>query len=509
MREGVDMRRFAVLTLLATALVGCGGEAGDGGADPASVLPAGSAVYLDFAVRPEGVRETRLKALAGRVLGTDDPGKKIVELIEKAADEPGSYAKDVEPWLGERAALALSGFDAEEPQIVAAIAATDTGAAADAVERQSAEDKAKKGTYKDTEYFVDEDGDAFGVVGDFVVFADSETGMRRVIDARDGRRLTEDERFTAALDRLPDERVGTLYLDVRTIAREAGAVDPAARAVLDSVLGNAPPVAVAALAEEDHLAFETRMPKSGGVLGGLSALGATELVGEVPGDAWGVVGAPELGKTAREAMKLVAGPLGGAVLGGQLEQQLGISLERDVFAWIGDVAVFVRGKSVDALDGGVVIDVTDAAKARAAIPKLVGALQIQAGLAMKPASVEGASLAFELGDGTTPRPVVVALAEDRAVIAYGREAAAAGLQPGERFKDGEAWERAGAMLDGLEPSMVLDAQVLLGLVATTTASDPGFAQARPYLERIDVLAAGGGADGDEVRSRLSVGIAPH
>jgi hypothetical protein len=458
-------------------------------------------------VHPSGVQKDEMTALAGRIMDTDDPGKKIIDLIETEADEKGSYEKDVKPWLGERAGMALVGFAQEEPSFAVAVAATDTDAAADAIEREATEDKAKKATYKDVDYFVDEEGEVTAADGDFVLFTDSETIMRQTIDAQRGKSLAEAERFKAALDPLPGDRDGTFYFDLKRVLEQAGELDATAQQIFGALLGNAPPTAVAVLAEPDHLALESRVKGgSSGLLKSLSAFDSTDLIGEVPGEAWGAVGVPALGKTARDLMNTVAGPLGGAVVGGQLEESLGISLERDVFAWIGDVAMFVRGDSVASVDGGAIIAVTDEQAARTAVPKLIGALQQQAGLEMKPVSIDGASLAFELGDGTTPKPIVVALAGKRAVIAYGREAAGAALKPASKLSDSDVWDRAGDVLDGLEPSLVLNAQTVVKLIEQGAAGDPSFAEAKPYLDSLEVLAIGSSKDGDVLRSRFAVGV---
>ena len=41
------------------------------------------------------------------------------------------------------------------------------------------------------------------------------------------------------------------------------------------------------------------------------------------------------------------GAFGGAALTAQLESQTGINLERDIFSWIGDIAVYAHGDGPD------------------------------------------------------------------------------------------------------------------------------------------------------------------
>ena len=60
-----------------------------------------------------------------------------------------------------------------------------------------------------------------------------------------------------------------------------------------------------------------------------------------------------------------------------------------MFSWIGDVAFFVRGTTADQIDGGAVIEVTDAAKATAAFGKLVGLAAHAGGINAQPVKIDG------------------------------------------------------------------------------------------------------------------------
>ena len=63
--------------------------------------------------------------------------------------------------------------------------------------------------------------------------------------------------------------------------------------------------------------------------------------------------APKVGAGLKSLFTRAAGALGGAAATQQLQQQYGIDLERDVFGWIGDTAMFVRGSDKASLDGGL------------------------------------------------------------------------------------------------------------------------------------------------------------
>ena len=505
------MRRLVACAVVVLGLAGCGGSAGDGNADPAKAVPP-SSVYFEMVVKPEGDQRERMEALAGKLLRTEDPGGKIVELFESLDEGPdGAFERDVKTWLGRRVGIAVRGLDRDEPDVVIAIATTDAGEAQDALERDAKAAGEKKRTHRDVDYWVDKDGWGSGVVGDFAIIASSEKAMHGAITVEEDRSLASAKRFEQAVERLPEEREGTIYFDLKSVVDEMAGVSGVERQIVNLFLGGAPASAIAVLAEEDQLALESRGPADqprslATMFTGLGYLGATSLVEELPGDAIVAVGAPDLGQTAKQLADVLAGPLGGAVVAGQLEEQFGIDLDRDVYGWIGDVALFVRGESVSSLGGGLVIGVRDRATARRAVPKLIGALQLQAGIVARPVALGEADLAFEVTGGGIPLPVFVALAGDRAVVAVGRDSALDALSPRARLRDSDVWDRADGVLDGVDPAMVVDLPAALALIEQGLADDPDFALVKPYLDTLSVLAAGSGKDGDERRSRLALGV---
>src|SRR3954454_14814817 len=88
---------------------GCAGGSSSGGdADPAKALPSSAVFYLEGVIRPDGDQRDKVEALLGKVMRTDDPGKKITDLIDKGLAEESAgttWKKDIEPWLGERFGL--------------------------------------------------------------------------------------------------------------------------------------------------------------------------------------------------------------------------------------------------------------------------------------------------------------------------------------------------------------------------------------------------------------------
>src|SRR4051812_5800437 len=194
-------RRLLVLPLAAAALAGCGGGSGasGGGADPAQVMPKSSAVFLEAAVRPDGDQQAQLKALLSRVLRTSDPGAKVRGLIDRklAEEQPGvSFERDIEPWLSERVGLTETDLASHQPRSLAAVAGIDPKAAGAFVAREERREGGRARSYQGTDYFVEGDGTATGVVENLVVIADTQAELREAVDtAAKGDGLSEVDRF--------------------------------------------------------------------------------------------------------------------------------------------------------------------------------------------------------------------------------------------------------------------------------------------------------------------------
>ena len=226
-----------------------------------------------------------------------------------------------------------------------------------------------------------------------------------------------------------------------------------------------------------------------------------------PGDSWAALGSPKLGQTMKLVYQQAAGALGGAAIEQQLRSELGIDLQEDVFSWIGDVAFFARGTTMDSIEGGAVIEVTDPAKAKAAFGKLVGLAQSRGGVQTKPIRIEGAETAFEAALPGAPKSIVAARSEDRVVIAYGREAAADAFSPTDKLGDSDTYSEAKSVLGGdLEPGFLLSMPAVVELASAASGGDPEFAKAKPYLEAFSVLAGGSSRDGDTARSSFAAGL---
>lgn len=495
-----------VLAIAAVTVAGCGSGAGAGASsDPASVVPQGALLYAEATVRPQdGARDGALAA-AGKILHTTHPAARLRQLVSDALveSEGGSgrvdYARDVEPWLGDTAAVWLDAPPraGTDPSGAAAIAVRDEDAARSEIEslvRRSGDRLTQKGDLE-----VTSSGDALTVRDGWAYFG-QEAAVRHALSADS--HLADSDSYRKAVEDLPDHRLATYYMDTPRLFDAIGS-DPQFAATRSFFTQDARPVALAFTADGDRLAFET-VGTSGSPFGTLAGGEAPELLRELPGDSWAAFGAAKAGDTLRTTFQATAGVLGGAAFESRLRQEFGIDIEQDLFSWMGDAAVFVRGTSKDTLDGGLVVQVTDESRATQAFGKIVGLVRTRGGLDAQPVRVPGADAAFDLGAPDTPKPLIFARGQGRVVLALGRGAAAAGLAPSQQLGDSALYRDGKEALGGYEPALLLSVPQIVSVLLP--ASD--VEQAKPYIDAFTVLAAGAERDGDKLRSRLVAGLRP-
>lgn len=506
-----------MLATVAAALAACGGGAGadaGGGPDPATVVPPSAPLYMELAVKPEGERREDALAAARKVMRTDHPGAKLLDLIGdtlQSEDIDLDYKRDVEPWLGERVGVFVTSPETDEPPTLVAVAVTDTAKARSTVAalRRDAGFKLRTGRYHGVEYDVDGDGMASGVVGDFLVLAD-EPRFKQAVDASKGESLAESRAYESAIAKLDDRRVGTMYMTADTTFAPSGGDTAENRLLQDQMrqafnLERVPPFAFGLVADGDRIAIEGEFALGGGsdAYRRLAELGsiAVPLVADAPADAWVAYGLPDLGGFTRTLLTTFAGGAGTAEVAASIQESTGLDLERDLLAWMGDAAMFVRGHDAATLDGALVVEAKDAGAARRALPKLTAALQrYVTDTKQEPMALEGADLALRLTPPYTDKPVVLAVGKGRMVAAYGEDAARAGLEPADRLGDTAEYKAVTESLaDGLKPAIFFSMPgALKGLDTLAEGSDPAYAKVRPYLEVFAGIATGGRREGDRI-----------
>lgn len=511
-------RRLLALCAIAAAitpLAGCGGDKASGNLDPATLTPASASAYLGVTVRPEGERKENAQRISRALFGTDSPGQAILDLAAKATGQSGvDFERDADPWLGDRAAVALlpatSGGGAD---IVLIAASRDDDKARGALERSGR--LPQEGTFRDAAYRRSGDGRLAGAVFEGALVLGSERAVQGVIaSARDDSVLSEAARYTQAIGELPKDGVATAYLDVGAVAELIGGLlggGTTAQLIEPVLSAQGDAIAASVIAERDGLRIEAVGTGTGSGIAAVQAKGgASDAIRTLPGDSWLALGISDVGATVGTLLDAASSAgglqaIGLNVLLGQIESSLGLRLREDVLAWMGAGGLFVRGTAKGRVSGALVVKSKDPAATRRAVRKLrdaAGGLPAGAGARpfQAPGIDEGALLSFG------KLRLELAAAGERFIIAIGPGALAKALRPGEQLADSPKFQAAQRRLgDDLKAGLYLDLPQL-GDVLERSGEGPGGALLAGVLRRMTQLAAGGRQDGDTSRVRLVVGV---
>lgn len=513
--------RFVLPALLAAFVAllgaGCGGSSDSGsGADPAGLAPPTAPIFIDFSVRPEGATKTNIEELAKKLAGVNDLGSLIVTELENSASGEGEeldFAKEVEPWLGEKGGLFLQEYEGEDFQgYGAAIQTEDEGEAQEFVNKQAerSDEKVEDGSYEGVDFKVQEDETTIGVFDGFVVFAEDEAIFKAMVDASEGENLAGEKAFSDAMGNVPDESAADVFVDIGGLIEEAGnEIDANTQTFLDS-LGIEPKeaTAVASLVPNSD---NVEVDLSSNISGENPPSGdASKLLGSLPGTSVGALASAEFGKRFNEGIdKIDEEGIPGQVPPHKLKQAMkeaGIDLE-GIASSIGDVGVYVTGNSERTLAGALVMEAESDTQATNTVSNV--------GLFLRKAGVPGVTKISEGASGFSIRspelgrqPVVVAAKGSRIVIGYGLASALSAFQEsGKTLADNPGFKEAESALGGTPIAAFVDGPSALNLA--TALMPPGeeeFEEAKQYLRKISYLAIGSEASGDLATAKLIVGV---
>lgn len=512
----------ALLLLLLIALVasGCGGSSkasagGDGGADPATVAPAGSALFISLNVRPQGETKTNIERLGKAILATDDLAAAVKRLLPKSTGRGNlNFERDVQPWLGEHLAAALpsfSGTAAGGRDALLIAASTDDGKARTALGR--AVGRPQDATYRDVSYQRSADGKRATAIIDHLALFGTERAVKQAIEASKGTALSETDAYTRALAKLPPDAAATGYLDLRSVIAGAGqaAGQGAAGGLFSSVLGkNVGGVGIGAYADAEAIRLEFAVPGTGALGSSIAGGGAAAALAGAPADAWLGVGLNNVGRTLNG---LLDGLSSGGGLGGigvqallaQAQQAVGLDIRRDLLAWMGSATLFVSGTSGKTVGGALVIASMDPAATRRAVAKLSQSLPaLLSRTSVTPISGGGRTgFSFPISKKLTASVVA---AGSKFVIAIGDGALKDALGGGARLGDAPAFKNAAAQLDGAKPVLYLDLHQVADLVSSLGGPGKNTQQAAAILRRFTQLVAGGKSEDGVSRATVVAGV---
>lgn len=508
--------RALVTAVAALVAAGCGGEGS--GTDPATVAPADTPIYIDVAVRPEGELQENVEALASNLAGIDNLGGFVIEMIEESASDDGEefdYEKEVEPWLGERAGIALQDFDGEDFNGYAiAAAATDTGAAQEFID-DNADEVVEEPSYEGVDFKVEEDGTAVGLVGDSFVLAETEAAFKAAIDAETGESLADQDTYTSATDAASSGSFANLFVDIGGLIEEAGGtIDPEVEEFLETAgIEAKKATALASIVpgsdfiEVDFATdlFSEQVPTGD----------PSELLGSLPGGSLAAAAAADFGAQLNEAIdELDENGIPGELEPNELKSALkskGIDLDR-ISESITDLGFFVQGSTERNLTGAVVLTTKDAEEAENTVANIGLLLRAEGTPGITKISEDGISGFSIKAEDPGDQPFVLAAKENKIAIAYGPIGAAAVLTAGKSatLADNPAFQQAGDALGDTPLSAFIAGPATMALVDNLISPEEqeDLAEIRPLLDKIEYVALGGGSEGDLATSKLVIGFEP-
>lgn len=342
---------LAVLGVVALAIHSCGGSSdGAPATRAATVVPADALVYVNLSTDPDRGAVKRALDLAGRFPGYPALRDGILRRLSTAGAGV-SFQRDVRPWLGKEAALALLNTPGETAGSLVVLAVSDRTKAEGFLQRVAG--APGRQNYRGTD--ISNYGNAAAAfVGDYLVIG-SIQGLRLAIDAHAGRgpSLAKSAVFRRAQRGLPSGRVADAFASPdgvrRLLAAQGGAIG-AAGALIDqpglegTAIALTPKSSGAAVQVHNVLDPKARgrLPKSQEF--------EPKLMDSVPKNAMAYLGLTHLDRAAE---RLIAAGAAGGGAGGQLSMLLrrargdlakraGVDLNRDVLPLLqGEVALWL------------------------------------------------------------------------------------------------------------------------------------------------------------------------
>jgi hypothetical protein len=218
-----------VVALIAVPALPCeapGGDVCPPGDDSIQLVPDDALAYLHVNVDPGTEQYGEARDVAARIptLSRELTDRLLLSRVPGPHGSPADFERDVAPWFGGQAALAVIPAGeraAEEVQLLQVQDSDGANKFADSV----ATGTPKTSDYRDVPLSVDRRGLATAIVGGFLAIG-RESGVRAVIDAQSGApgtgSLADDDKARAARDALPAKRLADAYLSPDGIAKLVG-----------------------------------------------------------------------------------------------------------------------------------------------------------------------------------------------------------------------------------------------------------------------------------------------
>lgn len=513
----------AIAVIAALFVAGCGGG-GDGGgsssdSELANLASPGSLVFVEGQLQPQGELKQNVDSVAKSFTGGEGLGEFVISELESSARQNGEtldFAKEVEPWLGEKGGVAFEHLDGSgelsEPLIL--VQAKNTASAQAFVDKRADQGKSpsKNVSYEGVEFKVGGSEDnAVGLIGETVVLAQSEKEFKAAIDASNGESLGGEDRFQSTIDNASSGSFADIYVDIGGIIdqSEGGEQAEEAKGALQAV----------GIEPDEATAVASVIPQSNQVVVDLSSEldgqevptgDASKLLGTLPAGAFAAFSTSEFSKQLKEAIdNLDEEGIPPDLKPGELKsslEQAGINLDK-IADSLDEAAVFAEGNSRESLSGAMVVTSksSEAADAVASLGTLLRAAHVP-GITAISGKASGFSITSStLGD----KPIVIVAKGDQIAVGYSLAPALAvlGSDSGATLSSTPGYKSAVSALGKTPISAYVNGSAALRLAeALVPRSKTDFWEAVPYLKKITYIGIGRGANDEVATAKLIAGI---
>lgn len=371
-----------VLAVLAAIVVaGCGSSSGGSSTSsngPASLAAPGSLVYVEGNLKPTGELKSNVDSAANTIAGIDNLGEFVVSELEGSAGGEGEsvdFATDIEPWLGKTAGVSFERLvDGELSEPLIAIQTTNAKTTQTFIDKQakSSQDPSKDLSYEGVDFKVGgSEGNAIGIIGEWLVIADGEKAFKAAVDASNGDSLGGEDRFQTAFDAASNGSLADIYVDVGGVIEQSGdKIDSQAQEVLQS--SGIDPSEATAVASVIPGADQIEVDLSSDLGGEKAPSGdVSELLGTMPAGSVAAFAVSGFGEQLEEAIdSLDESGIPPELPPDKLKSTLsqgGIDLDK-IAASLQDAAVYVEGSNRNSLGGALVVT----AKGEEAVEAIAG-----------------------------------------------------------------------------------------------------------------------------------------
>jgi hypothetical protein len=510
-----------VMAVMAAIVVaGCGSSSGDSSTasnGPAALAAPGSLVYVEGNLKPTGELKSNVDSVANKIAGIDNLGEFVVSELESSEGDGGEsvdFATEIEPWLGKTAGVSFERLiDGELSEPLIAIQTTNAKTTQAFIDKQAtdSQDPSKDLSYEGIDFKVGgSEGNAIGIVGEWLVIADGEKAFKAAVDASNGDSLAGEDRFQTAFDAASNGSLADIYVDVGGVIEQSGdKIDEQAQEVLQS--SGIDPSEATAVASVIPGADQIEVDLSSDLGGEKAPSGdVSKLLGTMPAGSVAAFAASGFGEQLKEAIdSLDESGIPPELPPNKLKStlsQAGIDLDK-IAASLEDAAVYVEGSNRDSLGGALVVTAKgeEAVEAIASLGTLLRSVKVPGVTAVK-----GKASGFSIrGEELGRKPIVVVAEDGRIAIGYGVAETLRGLElgSGPALSSSAAYKAAVASLGSTPISAYVNGAGALRLAeALVPRSKSDFWEAVPYLKKIEYLALGAGDSDELATAKLIAGL---